>query len=360
MDAVLRVSGAISCQMETSSTPAMPTMSAGVSKSVHSTLGFANDAFLADCSQTFAGCNTDFLNNMITICNTINPPGIQRNMCLRRARFYHSAVSGSMGAGVFTDTIEQYCDCVCDDPDLTACQDKCVDTKTDPENCGSCNFNVSLLYFPLYISCSHTLYLQPSEALGSYQVLLYHQLPKPQLRFPTLQTQPISFVKSKSLTQTHSVRPNHAPTAPAPSTPAPARHAAPLAGAAAPVVLAYVLPSRAVQASALMATLHAAGWRTAIPAPTARLAQCVLFKLAARAMCASQRICVAGSISPATACLRHWDRGQMIQRLRIWRMVMSNVGFTTDLKCEVSLSHCWVKMMYYSNKAEKRALKRAA
>ncbi|WYZ43924.1 hypothetical protein EsH8_VII_000360 [Colletotrichum jinshuiense] len=101
----------------------------------------AHDVCWSDCSQTFAGCNTDFLNNMITICNTINPPGIQRNMCLRRARFYHSAVSGSMGAGVFTDTIEQYCDCVCDDPDLTACQDKCVDTKTDPENCGSCNFN---------------------------------------------------------------------------------------------------------------------------------------------------------------------------------------------------------------------------
>src|SRR5262249_48266373 len=59
------------------------------------------------------------------------------------AGYYHSAVSGNKGAGIFTGTIQQYCDCVCDDPKLTACQDKCVDTKTDPENCGSCNFHVS-------------------------------------------------------------------------------------------------------------------------------------------------------------------------------------------------------------------------
>nr|XP_036575554.1 uncharacterized protein CTRU02_14473 [Colletotrichum truncatum]KAF6782143.1 hypothetical protein CTRU02_14473 [Colletotrichum truncatum] len=86
-------------------------------------------------------CNTDFYYRMVDICNARYPAGKDRSKCISRAGIYHSAVSSNYGAGVFTDTINQYCDCVCNDSKLTTCQDKCVDTKTDPQHCGSCNFN---------------------------------------------------------------------------------------------------------------------------------------------------------------------------------------------------------------------------
>ncbi|KAL0934956.1 uncharacterized protein CTRU02_209547 [Colletotrichum truncatum] len=102
-----------------------------------------HDVCWSDCSSTFAGCNTDFYYRMVDICNARYPAGKDRSKCISRAGIYHSAVSSNYGAGVFTDTINQYCDCVCNDSKLTTCQDKCVDTKTDPQHCGSCNFNAA-------------------------------------------------------------------------------------------------------------------------------------------------------------------------------------------------------------------------
>lgn len=116
---------------------------------------FTNSVDLADCSQDFTTCNTEFLNRMNAKCNDKYKPGIGRKICLKLAKFYHSTVSGKKGAETFTKMTQKFCDCTCDDPNLTTCQDQCVDTRTDPKNCGSCNFNVSLLFRA--ICCSHHL-----------------------------------------------------------------------------------------------------------------------------------------------------------------------------------------------------------
>ncbi|KAL2256974.1 hypothetical protein VTK26DRAFT_829 [Humicola hyalothermophila] len=86
-------------------------------------------------------CNTEFLNRMLAICASEYPnsPRIRAG-CNNLARFYHTQVSGPAGAEVYTGAVQQYCDCVCQDRTLTACGDQCVDTATDPDNCGACNF----------------------------------------------------------------------------------------------------------------------------------------------------------------------------------------------------------------------------
>ncbi|TID00345.1 hypothetical protein CH35J_006417 [Colletotrichum higginsianum] len=100
-----------------------------------------HDVCWPDCSQNFTTCNTEFLNRMNAKCNDKYKPGIGRKVCLKLAKFYHSTVSGKKGAETFTKMTQKFCDCTCDDPNLTTCQDQCVDTRTDPKNCGSCNFN---------------------------------------------------------------------------------------------------------------------------------------------------------------------------------------------------------------------------
>ena len=95
-----------------------------------------------------ASCNTQFLNLMLGICAHEHAAGSRvLAACNNLAHFYHSKVSGPSGAAVYTGAIQVYCDCVCDDTTLTACGDQCVNTKTDADNCGACNFVVCPSFF---------------------------------------------------------------------------------------------------------------------------------------------------------------------------------------------------------------------
>ncbi|KAH8901662.1 hypothetical protein GQ53DRAFT_790105 [Thozetella sp. PMI_491] len=101
-----------------------------------------HDVCWADCSETFTGCNTEFLNRMTQTCDANHDAGsVLHGTCIKIANFYYSKVSGDYAAGHYTETIQEYCDCKCNDDSLTACGDKCVDTKTDPDNCGSCDIH---------------------------------------------------------------------------------------------------------------------------------------------------------------------------------------------------------------------------
>jgi len=95
---------------------------------------------------------------MLAICAREHDAGSRMlAACNSIARFYHSKVSGPSGAEVYTRAQQQYCDCVCDDTALTACADKCVDTKTDPDNCGICGFTVSFFFFCLSTTSSTSI-----------------------------------------------------------------------------------------------------------------------------------------------------------------------------------------------------------
>ncbi|KAK3313967.1 putative salivary secreted peptide [Apodospora peruviana] len=101
-----------------------------------------HDACWSDCSETMASCNAGFLSRMYTICDASHTPGSRiLAACRNLAEFYHSKVSGPSGSQVYTKAVGEYCDCECDDKTLKTCGDKCVNTKTDPENCGACNFH---------------------------------------------------------------------------------------------------------------------------------------------------------------------------------------------------------------------------
>lgn len=99
-----------------------------------------------DCSQTFNGCNSAFLQCNINQCDRDFPNrGLKHWSCNKAAHLYGNAVTGSIGMGAFASATKESCDCKCSDPNLKACGDKCVDTKTDPNNCGDCNFFVSVI-----------------------------------------------------------------------------------------------------------------------------------------------------------------------------------------------------------------------
>lgn len=99
-------------------------------------------------------CNTEFLNRMLAICTRKHTPGSRiLAACNNLARFYHSKVSGPAGAAIYTGAMQRYCDCVCEDRMLTACGDRCVDTKSDAENCGACNFVVCPPFSPTLSVC---------------------------------------------------------------------------------------------------------------------------------------------------------------------------------------------------------------
>ncbi|KAK3690523.1 putative salivary secreted peptide [Podospora appendiculata] len=98
-----------------------------------------HDVCWSTCSETMASCNAGFLSRMLAICAAKHTNGVALAACNNLAHFYHGKVSGPSGAAVYTAAIQTFCDCACDDPALTACQDQCVDTKTSPDNCGKCN-----------------------------------------------------------------------------------------------------------------------------------------------------------------------------------------------------------------------------
>ncbi|KAK3367696.1 putative salivary secreted peptide [Podospora didyma] len=102
----------------------------------------AHDVCWSQCDASMGACNAAFLNGMLATCNARHAAGSKvLAACRNLAEYYHSKVSGPSGAAVFTKSMQDFCDCKCDDTTLTACGDKCVNTKTDAENCGQCNFH---------------------------------------------------------------------------------------------------------------------------------------------------------------------------------------------------------------------------
>ncbi|KAM7213327.1 phospholipase A2 [Rhypophila decipiens] len=99
-----------------------------------------HDICYGTCSKGFNSCNSEFLGCMAATCLPfIRIPKLFL-ACEGAAATYYLAVH-FLGEEPFATATEEFCDCKCDDASLTACDDKCVDTKTDPLNCGSCFFN---------------------------------------------------------------------------------------------------------------------------------------------------------------------------------------------------------------------------
>ncbi|KAK0610348.1 hypothetical protein B0T17DRAFT_584566 [Bombardia bombarda] len=99
-----------------------------------------HDACWSSCSTTMESCNAAFLSGMYATCDAEHAPGRIRNGCRGLAEFYHSKVSGESGAKVYSASVAEFCECKCTEAAKKLCGSKCVDTKTDKDNCGSCGF----------------------------------------------------------------------------------------------------------------------------------------------------------------------------------------------------------------------------
>ncbi|KAF7505531.1 hypothetical protein GJ744_000693 [Endocarpon pusillum] len=92
------------------------------------------------CSTTFESCNSAFRTCNINTCNRLYQSGTFAHWkCTLQANTYGDGVD-SWGEGAFTDSTQARCDCKCTDPALTNCNGKCVNLKTDADNCGQCFF----------------------------------------------------------------------------------------------------------------------------------------------------------------------------------------------------------------------------
>ncbi|KAM7190055.1 phospholipase A2 [Naviculisporaceae sp. PSN 640] len=99
-----------------------------------------HDICFGTCSEGFAKCNNDFYGCMLASCAPLFVVPAAGLACTGAASTYYLAVR-FLGDEPFAQATKDHCECKCDDPSLTACDDKCVDTKSDPLNCGSCFFN---------------------------------------------------------------------------------------------------------------------------------------------------------------------------------------------------------------------------
>jgi hypothetical protein len=101
----------------------------------------SHDRCFGTCDQTFGSCNNDFLSCAVGKC--VADFWFQPKValaCSNIALFYYGAISAG-GGSAFQAATKKHCDCKCDDPKLTACDDKCVDTNNDKDNCGQCFFH---------------------------------------------------------------------------------------------------------------------------------------------------------------------------------------------------------------------------
>ncbi|XWX00327.1 hypothetical protein V2A60_008347 [Cordyceps javanica] len=99
-----------------------------------------HDICFGTCSEQFGPCNKKFLGCMVTSCARFAPVPKLFLACNGAAATYYLAVQ-FFGKDAFAAATKELCDCKCDDKTKTACGDKCVDTSSDPENCGSCYFH---------------------------------------------------------------------------------------------------------------------------------------------------------------------------------------------------------------------------
>ncbi|OAR00545.1 hypothetical protein LLEC1_00496 [Akanthomyces lecanii] len=99
-----------------------------------------HDICYGTCSEEFGPCNKRFLGCMVQSCARFAPVPKLFLACNGAAASYYLAVQ-FFGKKAFAEATKELCECKCADKTKTACGDKCVDTSTDPDNCGSCNFH---------------------------------------------------------------------------------------------------------------------------------------------------------------------------------------------------------------------------
>ncbi|KAJ4148571.1 hypothetical protein LMH87_003035 [Akanthomyces muscarius] len=99
-----------------------------------------HDICYGTCSEQFGPCNKQFLGCMVQSCAKFAPIPKLFLACNGAAASYYLAVQ-FFGKTAFSDATKELCECKCEDNTKTACGDKCVDTSTDPDNCGSCYFH---------------------------------------------------------------------------------------------------------------------------------------------------------------------------------------------------------------------------
>jgi hypothetical protein len=101
----------------------------------------SHDTCFGTCDVSFGKCNTDFFSCATSKCQADFRFVPQLNLACRNiAAIYYLAISWK-GGDAFQAATKKHCECKCDDPKLTACDDKCIDTQNDPENCGQCFFH---------------------------------------------------------------------------------------------------------------------------------------------------------------------------------------------------------------------------
>ena len=130
-----------------------------------------HDTCFGTCSETFSSCNNEFLSCAVGRClaDFFLVPKLAL-ACSNIALFYYGAISVG-GGSAFRAATEKHCECKCDDPALTACDDKCINTQNDPENCGKCFFHVSIPRSP---SSSSSTNMPSSALLDPAQSVLVH------------------------------------------------------------------------------------------------------------------------------------------------------------------------------------------
>lgn len=120
----------------------------------------AHDICFGTCDEKFRPCNDRFRECMLNQCrieaderSKSLPPhasmgydvvGEALKECVRVADDYYFAVSSNKGAAAFIAAADK-CECVCPNEGETECDNRCVNTKTDSQNCGTCGHVVSSL-----------------------------------------------------------------------------------------------------------------------------------------------------------------------------------------------------------------------
>ncbi|KAK0742334.1 hypothetical protein B0T21DRAFT_346146 [Apiosordaria backusii] len=96
------------------------------------------DVCWTDCSQTYKSCNDGFYSRLLDRCNAKFRTEASLASCRNLAKAYLHWYSIPQAVILWEFVVDQHCTCKCDKPDLSLCNDRCVDYRTDPKNCGSC------------------------------------------------------------------------------------------------------------------------------------------------------------------------------------------------------------------------------
>ncbi|KAF3935105.1 hypothetical protein ABW19_dt0200258 [Dactylella cylindrospora] len=101
-----------------------------------------HDVCFSTCSEDLQSCNQQMYQCTVGKCREAYPSqsGLGWWACNKAANQYSWGVNTETARKQFVKSSETYCDCKCNDPKLTACQEKCVDVLNDPDNCGQCYF----------------------------------------------------------------------------------------------------------------------------------------------------------------------------------------------------------------------------